>query len=290
MKTLKLIVISTVLFIAFILEPISASYHNDAIGSPKSENPYFIQEGTASWYGPGFHGRRTASGEIFNTYDFTAAHKYLPFGTEVKVTNTDNGKYVIVKINDRGPYVGSRIIDLSYAAKQELEMGGLAHVTLEYYNPDLELSEEGESEVEGFEPKDLFEDVIQTKQNVLNHLYTFKKVNINLLTPNPDDVNSSLYKKIGSNEDINSSEVPEQITSGYTIKIIKTSGDYDTKQLIGNLESLKFGTIFVQVKPKKDSTFFYVLTGVYNSESDAKSDVKKLENEGYTVKVVKIGS
>ncbi len=290
MKTLKLIVMSAIMLITFILEPISATYHNDAIGSPKSENPSFIQEGVASWYGPGFQGRRTANGETFNTYDFTAAHKYLPFGTEVKVTNQSNGKYVVVRINDHGPYSGGRIIDLSYAAKQELEMGGLAHVTLEYYNPDLELSEDGESEVEGFKPADLFEDVIQTKQNILNHLYTFKKVNLNLLTPNPDDVNSSLFKKINDNEDINSSEVPEQIASGYTIKILKTSGDYDTKQLIGNLESLNFGKIFIQVKPKKDSTFFYVLTGVYTTESDAKSDVKKLENEGYTVKVVKIGS
>ncbi len=279
-----------ILFIAFILDPISATYHNDAIGSPNSDNPNFIQEGVASWYGPGFQGRRTANGEIFNTYDYTAAHKYLPFGAEIKVTNQLNGKYVIVRINDRGPYAGGRIIDLSYAAKQELGMGGLTTVTLEYYNPDQEFSEEGESEVEGFKPEDLFEDVIQTKQNILNHLYTFKKVNLNLLTPNSDDVNSSLFKKISENESVNSSEAPQILNSGYTIKIVKTSGDYDTKQLVGRLESLNFGTIFIQVKPKKDSTFFYVLAGVYSTEKDAKSDVQKLEKEGYTVNVVKIGS
>jgi len=279
-----------ILFVAFILDPISATYHNDAIGSPNSDNPNFIQEGVASWYGPGFQGRRTANGEIFNTYDYTAAHKYLPFGAEIKVTNQLNGKYVIVRINDRGPYAGGRIIDLSYAAKQELGMGGLTTVTLEYYNPDQEFSEEGESEVEGFKPEDLFEDVIQTKQNILNHLYTFKKVNLNLLTPNSDDVNSSLFKKISENESVNSSEAPQILNSGYTIKIVKTSGDYDTKQLVGRLESLNFGTIFIQVKPKKDSTFFYVLAGVYSTEKDAKSDVQKLEKEGYTVNVVKIGS
>jgi len=279
-----------ILFVAFILDPISATYHNDAIGSPNSDNPNIIQEGVASWYGPGFQGRRTANGEIFNTYDYTAAHKYLPFGSEIKVTNQLNGKYVIVRINDRGPYAGGRIIDLSYAAKQELGMGGLTTVTLEYYNPDQEFSEEGESEVEGFKPEDLFEDVIQTKQNILNHLYTFKKVNLNLLTPNSDDVNSSLFKKISENESVNSSEAPQILNSGYTIKIVKTSGDYDTKQLVGRLESLNFGTIFIQVKPKKDSTFFYVLAGVYSTEKDAKSDVQKLEKEGYTVNVVKIGS
>lgn len=69
--------------------------------------------GAASWYGPGFHGNKTASGERFNKHQLTAAHKTLKFGTRVKVTNPRNGKSVIVKINDRGPFVGKRIIDLS---------------------------------------------------------------------------------------------------------------------------------------------------------------------------------
>lgn len=70
----------------------------------------------ASWYGPGFHGRLTANGERYNMYALTAAHKTLPFGTEVKVTNMKNGKAVVVRINDRGPYTKGRIIDLSKAA------------------------------------------------------------------------------------------------------------------------------------------------------------------------------
>ena len=63
-----------------------------------------IQTGAASWYGPGFHGKRTANGETFNTSDLTAAHKTLPFGTKVRVTNERTGKSVVVRINDRGPY------------------------------------------------------------------------------------------------------------------------------------------------------------------------------------------
>ncbi|WP_456342205.1 septal ring lytic transglycosylase RlpA family protein [Thermovibrio sp.] len=82
----------------------------------------FVQVGIASWYGPGFHGSRTASGEIYNMYKLTAAHKTLPLGTYVKVVNLENGKSVIVKVNDRGPFVEGRIIDLSYAAAKKIGM------------------------------------------------------------------------------------------------------------------------------------------------------------------------
>jgi hypothetical protein len=74
--------------------------------------------GTASWYGPGFHGRKTANGEIFDENALTAAHKSLPFNTHLKITNRMNGKSVVVRINDRGPYIGNRSIDLSRAAAQ----------------------------------------------------------------------------------------------------------------------------------------------------------------------------
>ncbi len=92
-----------------------------------------IFRGLASWYGPGFHNKKTANGEKFNKYLLTAAHRSLPFGTLVRVTNTNNGNSVIVRINDRGPYIRDRIIDLSKAAAQALEMQthGLALVELE---------------------------------------------------------------------------------------------------------------------------------------------------------------
>ena len=82
------------------------------------------QCGTASWYGPGFNGKKAASGERFNQNAMTAAHKTLPFGTRLKVTNQRTGKSVTVKINDRGPYHGGRIIDLSRAAASELGIVG----------------------------------------------------------------------------------------------------------------------------------------------------------------------
>src|SRR5215831_6037536 len=83
-----------------------------------------VQLGVASWYGPGFHGNRTANGEIYDQYELTAAHRSLPLGTRVTVTNLSNGRAVEVRINDRGPYVGGRAIDLSYAAARTIGMIG----------------------------------------------------------------------------------------------------------------------------------------------------------------------
>lgn len=91
-----------------------------------------IGRGKASWYGPGFHGRRTASGERFDMNDLTAAHRTLPFGTRVRVRNPQNGLEVVVRINDRGPHIRDRIIDLSKAAAAALNLlqAGEASVVL----------------------------------------------------------------------------------------------------------------------------------------------------------------
>jgi rare lipoprotein A len=95
-----------------------------------------VRGGVASWYGPGFHGRRTANGERYNQNDYTAAHKTLPFGTMLRVTNLRNGQSVMVRINDRGPYVGRRVIDLSAGAARAIGVygSGTAVVQLEVLN------------------------------------------------------------------------------------------------------------------------------------------------------------
>lgn len=95
--------------------------------------PSFVQQGMASYYGDGFHGKYTASGEKFSKYKLTAAHPSLDFGTMVKVTNLTNGKSVIVRINDRGPFSKNRIIDVSEAAAEQLGMigDGTAQVRVE---------------------------------------------------------------------------------------------------------------------------------------------------------------
>jgi rare lipoprotein A len=120
-------------------EPLSAS---DIEGRPAPQprarqvaasNVQSRTEGIASWYGPGFHGNRSASGEVFNQNALTAAHRTLPFGTVVRVVNLNNGRDVVVRINDRGPYTGGRIIDLSRGAAQEigLTQSGVGRVRVE---------------------------------------------------------------------------------------------------------------------------------------------------------------
>jgi rare lipoprotein A len=101
----------------------------------KRNRPY--QVGTASWYGSYFHGKETASGEAFNMYDLTAAHPTLPLGTYVRVTNMRNGRAVVVRVNDRGPVVEGRIIDLSYGAARvlNLEHQGIQQVRLDLVPP-----------------------------------------------------------------------------------------------------------------------------------------------------------
>ncbi len=86
----------------------------------------------ASWYGPGFHGNKSSDGGFYNMYEFTAAHKLLPLGTYVLVTNLENGKQVVVRISDRGPFIENRCIDLSYSAAKELEIieKGIAKVKI----------------------------------------------------------------------------------------------------------------------------------------------------------------
>lgn len=93
------------------------------------------EEGIASWYGRPYDGRPTASGEIYNMYAMTAAHRTLPFGTRVRVVDLENNRSVVVRINDRGPFVEGRIIDLSYAAAQALHMPSTALVRLDILGP-----------------------------------------------------------------------------------------------------------------------------------------------------------
>ena len=99
----------------------------------QAPNPAPAEQGIASWYGGPFEGQRAASGEIYNQEQLTAAHRTLAFGTKVRVRRLDSGQSVVVRINDRGPYVASRIIDLSYAAARGLGMTnpGLVPVAVE---------------------------------------------------------------------------------------------------------------------------------------------------------------
>lgn len=113
--------------------------------SSSESKPY--QVGNASWYGKKFHGKETASGDDFNMFELTAAHRQLPLGTYVKVTNLRNGKWVIVRVNDRGPYVGRRIMDLSYGAARMLDFhAGVEKVRLDLVQSETVAATQGVSE------------------------------------------------------------------------------------------------------------------------------------------------
>ena len=102
-----------------------------------SSSTDYIERGVASWYGPGFHKIRTSTGEIYDMYGMSAAHKTLPLPAYVRVTNLQNGRSVVVRVNDRGPFVGNRIIDLSYTAAAKLDMlrNGTAMVEVRSVGP-----------------------------------------------------------------------------------------------------------------------------------------------------------
>ena len=122
--------VSTLLLLFLISCTVSPRYNSGSITSSASKvkkNTYKkfnsntqTLRGISSWYGPNFHGKLTANGEIFDMYGTTAAHKTLPLNTIVRVTNLNNGKSIILKINDRGPYVGDRILDCSFGAAKKL--------------------------------------------------------------------------------------------------------------------------------------------------------------------------
>lgn len=108
----------------------------------------FVEEGMASWYGPGFHGKKTANGERYNQYAMTAAHKILPLGTTVTVTNLQNRKSITVRINDRGPFVGDRVIDLSRKGAEKIGMigAGTARVRIQSKGTVPNIRDDGDIE------------------------------------------------------------------------------------------------------------------------------------------------
>jgi rare lipoprotein A len=136
-KLFKLHAISLILYSCFCFSCAADNRFSHLVRADSIDNPNTYREGQtltgmSSYYGRDFHGRPTASGEIYNMYALTAAHKALPFGTVLLVKNTRNAKTVQVKVNDRGPFVKDRILDLSYAAADKIDMiqSGIAPVEI----------------------------------------------------------------------------------------------------------------------------------------------------------------
>ena len=232
-------IIAKIIIALVLTNLISLTQNNDLFAKIRNVDPEFVQEGVASWYGPGFQGRKTANGERFNTSEMTAAHKTLPFNTLVKVTNLSNGVSTVVRINDRGPFIRGRIIDLSKAAKNELQMGGLAEVKIELYDPMEEEMEEETEEQENLSPINFFEDVFPSTSKIfvawlkdstgngditneqLDQIFNSSKVKIKVLTADATDANSKIYLEISEDSTFNYFDVTSKIKfiNGYTIKL-----------------------------------------------------------------------
>lgn len=148
-KTISTLFAFTVMVAPLQVEAISSRPYTDTLGESSFSNNIFNQvlnesqtipndlayatTGTASWYGPGFYGRSTASGETYRPGTFTVAHRTLPMGTMVRITNLNNGRSAVARVNDRGPYVGGRIVDLGegIASNLGVKSRGTAPVSLE---------------------------------------------------------------------------------------------------------------------------------------------------------------
>lgn len=142
-----------------------------------NKKPIFTQEGLASWYGPPYHNRRAANGEIFDMHQLTAAHKTLPLNSVCRVTNLKNGQSVIVRINDRGPFVGERIIDLSMEAAKQIDLwrAGVAKVRVEVLQAPAPLDSGGRWAVQIGAFKDA-DDARKLKEKLQRRYHTAKVI------------------------------------------------------------------------------------------------------------------
>ncbi len=308
MKKSKIIV---ALIVALVLTNlISLKQNADLFAKIRDVDPSFVQEGVASWYGPGFQGRKTANGERFNTHEMTAAHKTLPFNTLVKVTNLNNGISTVVRINDRGPFIRGRIIDLSNAAKNELQMGGLAQVVIEIYNPEEDVEEIKEPE-ENLSPIALFEEVFPSTSKIfvewikdstgdgnitdeqLDQILNSSKVKIKVLTPDVADANSKIYQEISQSNSSNYYDVTKRIKflAGYSIEVANFTEKEKASELIEQLESKDFSNIFLEEIINSNNTVFKVYAGNFKTLKATKDDIVRLLDMDYKlkVKIVKIG-
>jgi len=316
------------IFFLTVLVVLTGNASKDAYTKEDPAGSSFVEIGEASWYGPGFHGRKTASGERFDTYEMTAAHKTLPFGTILKVTNLGNNLFTVVRVNDRGPYIRGRIIDLSRAAKDAIGMGGTTEVKIEQIteeeaemlrngidpNEQIDISEIDTTE---FKTQELLnkdveadskvfvefesEDGITSDFELNKNLKSKGNLKIRIVTPKSEadkETESNLYQQINDIDSlIRFYDLSNQlaVVNGYSIE----AGEYTDKSLadrrIGRLERDGFSKIFLEEitvtdpETKTKTVTYKVLVGLYDSKKASKKDASKLTKLKYQSKLVKIG-
>ncbi len=220
-----------------------------SLSSPKAAKVVETFEGTASWYGPEFHGKKTASGEVFDMTDLTAAHKELPMGTTCIVTNLRNNKSVTVRINDRGPFLKDRVIDLSYAAAKVVGMidTGTAPVKVEVLAEGDVITPEPVGEPTGIETPIETETIASTPATT------------EAVAPLPDKTGVIYTVQVGS---------------------FSTKANADT--LLETLSS-SHKDAYVEEFSTTESNYWRVRVGKFETREDAERKAADLTGEGYSV-------
>ncbi|MDX1905061.1 MAG: septal ring lytic transglycosylase RlpA family protein [Thermonemataceae bacterium] len=216
----------------------------------------FTQTGMASYYAGKFHGRKTASGEIYDKNKLSAAHRTLPFGTMLKVTNLKNNKSVIVKVTDRGPFAHARIIDLSQAAAQNIDMirSGTAKVQIETVGENGKLYE-----IE--KPKEETPD--KPKEDI-------KKPEENTITKDTSFLTGNTYSIWGTKRN----------PKGYGIQV-GSYGDLDNaKELCKSLQQAGIQEAYIQVG-WNEKRIYRVLVGSFENEQSAENQINTIRKSGF---------
>ncbi len=217
----------------------------------------FSQQGEASYYAQKFNGRTTANGEIFKNSELTAAHLDLPFNTILKVTNLESGKTVIVRINDRGPFIRGRIIDLSKAAAHQLDMviAGTANVKLEVIGEDGEIFPEHKEYA-------IAKAARPAIKNVSDHR------NGNLLTRFITGRTFSLWGT-------------EKFPKGYGVQVASFSDLENAQGMCKELIEASIQEVYIQVGWVTGEKVYRVLAGAFDHEADAQIHISLLESNGF---------
>ncbi len=220
--------------------------------------------GIASWYGPNFHGGQTSNGEYYDMYALTAAHKTLPINTMVKVTNLQNGKSTIVRINDRGPFVPDRIIDLSYQAAQEIGLikHGTAKVELEVVSYDKTANRYAHKPPITLSSPAAVSDTQKTDKKPA--IAPFSEVP--MPTPSTQPLTSTLHHTTVS--------TPQ--TGGYAVQIASFSEKAKALAFKQRCYNVAAGhTVRIREKKIADKPIYTILIGTFRNRDDAKAYMKR---------------
>ena len=231
----------------------------------------YQQKGRASYYAAKFQGRRTASGESFNNKELTAAHRTLPFNSLLKITNTANGKEVVVRVNDRGPFSPNRILDISKAAADQLDMvrAGVATVTVEVVGVDGMVA------------------TLPTAYNAQSPVIS--PLQSRTLTAQPVALNANFatlpgrkpaadeHFTIGSYSLWGTAKNPD----GYGVQVASYEDLNNAKDLCQKLIARKQEAVFISVEPSKGGKLYRVLAGTFRGRRDAQQYLSQLEQIGF---------